>query len=258
MTFNDEELARAVAACPVPVVTGIGHEPDTSICDMVSDRRCSTPTAAAESVAPAMSDLIDVLETRQRRLAIAMGAQTRRAEEALDADAAALVRTMGARLERLRLALDAAARRPCLTDPAASLHRRVAELDQSAERLGTAIDRVQERFRADADRFAPRLAAAGASFGRRGHALDLMESRLGHAGHALVEGLGARLSAQAAALDALSPLKVLARGYAIAYGPQGVATSATQLAAGDELRVRLADGDVRAAVTDVTLTDARG
>ena len=50
MTFNDEELARAVAACPVPVVTGIGHEPDTSICDMVSDRRASTTTAAAESV----------------------------------------------------------------------------------------------------------------------------------------------------------------------------------------------------------------
>ena len=64
MTFNDEELARAVAACPVPVVTGIGHEPDTSICDMVSDRRASTPTAAAESVAPAMTELADVLETR--------------------------------------------------------------------------------------------------------------------------------------------------------------------------------------------------
>ncbi|MFR3878509.1 MAG: exodeoxyribonuclease VII large subunit [Collinsella sp.] len=60
MTFNDEELARAVAACPVPVVTGIGHEPDTSICDMVSDRRASTPTAAAESVAPAMTELADV------------------------------------------------------------------------------------------------------------------------------------------------------------------------------------------------------
>ena len=72
MTFNDEELARAVAACPVPVVTGIGHEPDTSICDMVSDRRASTPTAAAESVAPAMTELADVLEARYQRLGAAM------------------------------------------------------------------------------------------------------------------------------------------------------------------------------------------
>ena len=72
MTFNDEELARAVAACPVPVVTGIGHEPDTSICDMVSDRRASTPTAAAESVAPAMTELADVLEARHQRLGAAM------------------------------------------------------------------------------------------------------------------------------------------------------------------------------------------
>ena len=77
MTFNDEGLARAVAACPVPVVTGIGHEPDTSICDMVSDRRASTPTAAAESVAPAMTELADVLEARHQRLGAAMASMTR-------------------------------------------------------------------------------------------------------------------------------------------------------------------------------------
>ncbi|MDQ9762066.1 exodeoxyribonuclease VII large subunit, partial [Acinetobacter baumannii] len=68
MTFNDESLARAVAACPVPVVTGIGHEPDTSICDMVGDRRCSTPTAAAESVAPAITELAELLAAREHRL----------------------------------------------------------------------------------------------------------------------------------------------------------------------------------------------
>ena len=74
MCFNDEQLARAVAACPVPVITGIGHEPDTSICDMVSDRRCSTPTAAAESVAPAMNEIETLINQRGVRLGNAMAA----------------------------------------------------------------------------------------------------------------------------------------------------------------------------------------
>ena len=57
MPFNDEMLAREIAACPVPVVTGIGHEPDTSIADMVADKRAATPTAAAEAVTPLKEEL---------------------------------------------------------------------------------------------------------------------------------------------------------------------------------------------------------
>lgn len=57
MPFNDESLARAVASSPIPIVTGIGHEPDNSICDMVADVRCSTPTAAAEAIAPSTQEL---------------------------------------------------------------------------------------------------------------------------------------------------------------------------------------------------------
>lgn len=57
MPFNDEFLARMIVKCPVPVVTGIGHEPDTSIADMVADVRASTPTAAAEAVSPAVRTL---------------------------------------------------------------------------------------------------------------------------------------------------------------------------------------------------------
>ena len=68
MPFSSEEVARAVAAMPVPVVTGVGHEPDTCIADMVSDLRASTPTAAAEAVAPSIDELGKVLE-RERRLA---------------------------------------------------------------------------------------------------------------------------------------------------------------------------------------------
>ena len=68
MPFNDESLARAVAASPIPVVTGIGHEPDNSICDMVSDRRCSTPTAAAEAIALSTEELSSKLSNAQGAL----------------------------------------------------------------------------------------------------------------------------------------------------------------------------------------------
>lgn len=64
MPFNDEGLARSVAACKTPVVTGIGHEPDNSICDMVASVRCSTPTAAAESIAPAADELMQEFDTK--------------------------------------------------------------------------------------------------------------------------------------------------------------------------------------------------
>ena len=256
MTFNDEALARAVAACPVPVVTGIGHEPDTSICDMVSDRRCSTPTAAAESVAPAMTDLVDVLETRRRRLGVAMSGRVGRALAETDGGRAALERAMRTRLRQLSMELDAAAARPCLTNPAASVLRRAMEVDQSAERFAQAIAHSQERFAAEATRLAPRLVAAGGGVTARGHELALAAARLAHEGRAMLADRRARLAADAASLDALSPLKVLARGYAIAYGPDGVVTGAAQVAPGDELRVRLADGTVRAQATAIEMEQA--
>ena len=68
MPYNDERLARAIASCPVPVVTGIGHEPDTTIADMVADRRASTPTAAAEAVSPSSDELAGLFEGRRQAL----------------------------------------------------------------------------------------------------------------------------------------------------------------------------------------------
>ena len=91
MPFNSEELARAVAASAIPVVTGIGHEPDNSIADMVADVRASTPTAAAEAVSPDVNELAVMLSRDQRRLARGLAHAAERFEARLDVVASSRV-----------------------------------------------------------------------------------------------------------------------------------------------------------------------
>ena len=253
MTFNDESLARAVAASPVPVVTGIGHEPDNSICDMVSDRRCSTPTAAAESVAPEFAELVNVLNMREQRLQRSLVSLTASADAECEGMLGRISRAMSMRLERLALEVDGYASRPCLVDPTNVVDRRRAELAQTADRFAVVCDRSQERFTGALDRLAPRLEASVSGLGVKRHALDLYTSKLRAKGSIILSGPVADLGKNAAALDALSPLKVLGRGYSIAYDGAGrVATSVDVFAPGDEVRVRMADGEVSASVRNIT------
>ena len=253
MTFNDESLACAVAASPVPVVTGIGHEPDNSICDMVSDRRCSTPTAAAESVAPEFAELVNVLNMREQRLQRSLVSLTASADAECEGMLGRISRAMSMRLERLALEVDGYASRPCLVDPTNVVDRRRAELAQTADRFAVVCDRSQERFTGALDRLAPRLEASVSGLGVKRHALDLYTSKLRAKGSIILSGPLADLGKNAAALDALSPLKVLGRGYSIAYDGAGrVATSVDVFAPGDEVRVRMADGEVSASVRNIT------
>ncbi len=127
MPFNDEGLARAVAASNIPVVTGIGHEPDNSIADMVADLRCSTPTAAAEAVAPSKEELQQTLAGLSGSLAAALQGRVEAASH---------------RFERQRS-------RPVWNDPDYLLGSFFQSLDLVGERLARALP---DALRQDAHR----------------------------------------------------------------------------------------------------------
>jgi exodeoxyribonuclease VII large subunit len=123
LPFSDERVVRAVAACPVPVVSAVGHEQDTPLCDLAADARASTPTAAARLVVPDERELRADLT----RLRAALGRDTRRtlerARQSLQADARRLRGAPPLLLERKRARLDTLAGRLSALSPRATLER---------------------------------------------------------------------------------------------------------------------------------------
>ena len=157
MPFNDERLARAIAACPVPIVTGIGHEPDTSIADMVADVRSSTPTAAAERVSPDSSTLLRELDAR----AASMSASQRLA------------------IERYEARLGHIASRPLFKDPHLLFSTDLLTLDLLHDRLSRALPECLAKDSLHLNDMQRRLCdRAKTSFERFEHDLVLRAGRL--------------------------------------------------------------------------------
>ncbi len=210
MPFNSELVARAIAASTVPVVSGIGHEPDTTIADMVADLRASTPTAAAEASAPAIEAMAAALGREGRALGRALLHRTREAAH---------------RVTRI-------AERPAFRDAFAVLGPSAQSLDEARVRLASALPAKLER---DAQR------------------LDSGRVRLIGAGSRFIERHEAIVALTAARIDDLSPLKILARGYAAAFEPDGktVVRSIEQLSVGQGVLLKLSDGNVGCDVTHV-------
>ena len=158
MPFNAEEVARAVVACRVPVVTGIGHEPDNSIADMVADVRASTPTAAAEAAAPSSEELTSALASEQRALGRALSARVRTATH--------------------RVAL--LAEREVLRDPRSVLAPASQSLDLAAARLERALPARLERDGQRVNYARERMLRVGRSLPERSQAaVSMAAARLG-------------------------------------------------------------------------------
>ena len=232
MPFNDEALARAVAACPIPVVTGIGHEPDNSICDMVSDLRCSTPTAAAEAVAPSVQQLAEKVANARSALAQAYAGRVLAARH---------------RLNRL-------ADRPLWADEYYLTGGCTQQLEGLALRLGRALPEALASQRQQLASLRGRLGQALPNqLALQGQQLAGLAARLQPAQQAALQQQKAALALAAAQLEALSPLKTLARGYSITYAADGrtVLASTRGVAAGDEVRVQVQDGSMACTVRSV-------
>lgn len=228
MPFNDEGLARSIAACPIPVITGIGHEPDTSIADMVSDLRASTPTAAAEAVAPDITALEDHLDARARHVS---------------------ARLMG-RIERAQLRLDGVSSKELFARPGSLFAPYALALDDFSSRLPVAIPRALEKDRMQLlVKEAQLRNSIPVNLSRHRIAFEGRSAKLFRSAEGMVSDYQSQLGLSASRLSDLSPLSVIARGYGLARGEDGsIVKSVSQVEPGDGLTVQLADGELRARV----------
>jgi exodeoxyribonuclease VII large subunit len=227
--FNQEALARAIVASPIPIITGIGHEIDFTIADFAADMRAPTPSAAAEIVVP---DCEEWLVSLRRS-----GARLQRA----------LLRSMQSRGERLRWLIGRAA----LVSPVARLAQQSQRLDELEQRLMRSMRRLLSerrsslRERRGALWQASPVARLQAAAARH----EFLVMRLRAAALSMLRRSRERLVPLVRTLNAVSPLATLERGYAIVVSGEGrILRDATEAAPGSIIEARLARGTLRARV----------
>jgi exodeoxyribonuclease VII large subunit len=231
--FNDEGLARAVAASEIPVISAVGHETDFTICDFVADLRAPTPSAAAELVIRSRVEVESQAEAvrerlvraMERRLLEARHALMERAQDGAFARMMDLIRQRQQKVDDLTFRLERAQRQTL------EQVRRRLEMVAAAVRHYD-LRRVLAGIRGELDAVSSAMAAAMRN--------QLLQNKV-------------RIERMGRALEALSPLAILERGYALVFdGSSQLVKDSEQVSAGDEIRARVARGEIRARVEKTT------
>jgi len=224
--FNEEIVARALRACPIPVVTGIGHETDFTIADFAADQRAPTPTAAAEMVSPERARLLDAVHALAARLSASARHE----------------------IEGRMLHVDHLARR--LVHPSASLQAQGELLRQLEARLGHALVRVISEGQWRIGALLQRSRAQLPNFAELSARWTQAMSRMRGAACARIERARADCARLAASLSHLDPEAVLERGYSIVQKLDGnIVRDSASLAIEEPVVLRFAKGRARARIT---------
>ncbi|MGC8908487.1 MAG: exodeoxyribonuclease VII large subunit [Desulfomonilaceae bacterium] len=227
--FNDERVVRAVAECPIPIVSAVGHEIDFTLTDFAADLRASTPSAAAELVVRDRNDLMEGVRHLVARMTNAMQNLINTAWQAVD---------------------EAMKRLP---DPRRRIMDQRASVEDLSQRLARAMSKTLSITRQDAymtyKRLRPDFLRNAVERTREERAL--LQSRLERAMAIAVDQAKMQVEGMVKRLESVSPLAVLARGYSITFLQKtgAVVTDARDVGKGDALRIRLHKGDISCKVT---------
>ncbi len=225
VAFNGEAVARAIRACPIPVVVGVGHEIDYTIADFAADQRAATPSAAAELASPDRADWLQ----RFARTGVGLLQAQQGLLEARNQRSAHLTQ----RLQRLH--------------PGQRLRQQEQRLDELERRLQQAVTRRRECSGESLARVRSRLLGQTPAhrLGRLGLRQHNLAQRLYRATQQGLQSQAQRLGRAAQTLDAVSPLATLNRGYSISRLPSGeVLRDSAQAKPGEQVETRLARGRI--------------
>jgi exodeoxyribonuclease VII large subunit len=225
--FNDEQLARTIAASEIPTISAVGHETDFTIADFIADLRAPTPSAAAELVIESKAQIEDRVIGLDRRL-----------KRALE------YRLMQARRHYLELAQNRVFARF-----AELLNRRQQRVDDLIHRIRHAMGAELREYRSRVDVATTRVRAHDVRFLLHGmrKQVESASGRLSLVTQQRLQSTKSDLNQYEARLQALSPLNILERGYAIVFNANGALIKhPQQVATGDEIAVRVARGEFKA------------